>query len=329
MIYYWSPDYSSVVGGVKILYRHVDILNNNGFSASIIHKKSGFRCTWFENSTQISYLKKISLIDRDYLVIPEVYGSLYANPKERPKAFKAFSRLFDTPARKVLFNQNTYNTFKGHSFEQGDLRSIYLDRSITGIMVVSEDNKAYMEYAFPGMKVFRIHNHINAEIFSYHPEKKKQICFMPRKNADHSLQVINILKFRKNLSDFKIVAIENKTEKETAQILKESLIFLSFGYPEGFSLPPAEAMACGCITIGYTGMGAKEFFISDLCYPVEMGDIITFARTVEDVIARWRVSPEILLERTRQASDFIHSTYSREQEINDVLGFWKEMLQQK
>ena len=51
-IYYWSPDYTSAVGGVKILYRHVDILNKNGFNASVIHRKSGFRCTWFYNDTE-------------------------------------------------------------------------------------------------------------------------------------------------------------------------------------------------------------------------------------------------------------------------------------
>src|SRR3546814_3802603 len=33
-----------------------------------------------------------------------------------------------------------------------------------------------------------------------------------------------------------------RPEAESARILRESLLFLSFGYPEGFSLPPAEAM---------------------------------------------------------------------------------------
>ena len=30
-----------------------------------------------------------------------------------------------------------------------------------------------------------------------------------------------------------------------------SILFLSFGYPEGFGLPVAEAMSCGCAVIGY------------------------------------------------------------------------------
>lgn len=326
MIYYWSPDYSSAVGGVKILYRHVDILNINGFPASIIHKKSGFRCSWFENTTKVSYLKKVSLGEDDFLVIPEVYGSLYANPGERRKAYKAFSKLFDTPAGKIIFNQNTYNTFRGHSFDQDQHRSIYRDRSIVGLMVVSEDNKEYLEYSYPGLRPFRIHNSISHDIFSFCPDKKKQICFMPRKNPDHAEQVINIIKSRGRMKDFSIIPIENKTEAETAEIMKSSLAFISFGYPEGFSLPPAEAMACGCIVIGYHGMGAREYFTPDLCFPVEMGDIITFAKTIEQVIDEWRTSPAALAERTKKASASIRDTYTKQREEEDVLRFWKAMI---
>ncbi len=325
MIYYWSPDYSSAVGGVKVLYRHVDILNRNGFSASIIHKKSGFRCGWFENATKIAYLKKVTLSENDFLVIPEVYGSLYANPGERRKAYKAFSQLFDTPAKKIVFNQNTYNTFKGLSFDHDQNRTIYRDRSIIGIMVVSEDNKEYLEYSYPGLHPFRIHNSISHEIFSFSPDKKKQICFMPRKNADHAEQVINIIKSRGQMNDFRIIPIENKTEAETATIMRDSLVFLSFGYPEGFSLPPAEAMACGCIVIGYHGMGAKEYFTADRCFPVEMGDVVSFAKTVEGVIGEWRNSPDTFMERSRKASAYICDTYTRQREEEDVLEFWKSM----
>ena len=53
------------------------------------------------------------------------------------------------------------------------------------------------------------------------------------------------------LADFEIVPFINISQNEVIRILKDSLIFLSFGYPEGFGLPAAEAMACGCVTIGF------------------------------------------------------------------------------
>ena len=37
LIYFFCPDLSNPMGGVHMLYRHVDILNANGFHAAIVH----------------------------------------------------------------------------------------------------------------------------------------------------------------------------------------------------------------------------------------------------------------------------------------------------
>ncbi len=326
MIYYWSPDYRTPVGGVKILYRHVDILNRNGYEASVLHRHRGFRCTWFENTTRISYIGKTNLRDDDYLVIPENYGSLYINPSSRPKAAKVFNRLFANPAGKVIFNQNTYNTFAGHTASRDDLRTVYKDEGITAAMVVSDDNKEYLAFAFPDIRIFRIHNAINRDLFAFQENKKRQICFMPRKNPEHAIQVINLLGHRGDLDGFAVVPIEGKTEKETARIMQESLIFLSFGYPEGFSLPPAEAMSCGCIVVGYHGMGGREYFNPNYCFPVEMGDILEFAKQVRKVLETSRNNPNTLQRMARKASAFVNECYSEKREQNDVLECWAEIM---
>ncbi len=51
------------------------------------------------------------------------------------------------------------------------------------------------------------------------------------------------------------------SREKVAEELKKSNIFLNIGYPEGFPFPPLEAMACGCIVVGYTGGGGNEFMI--------------------------------------------------------------------
>ena len=43
--------------------------------------------------------------------------------------------------------------------------------------------------------------------------------------------------------------------EEVACALQDSLLFLSCGHPEGFGLPLAEAIACGCLVVGYHGLG--------------------------------------------------------------------------
>ena len=41
--------------------------------------------------------------------------------------------------------------------------------------------------------------------------------------------------------------------------MRLATIFLTFSNQEGFGLPPVEAMACGCLVVGYHGHGGKEF----------------------------------------------------------------------
>ncbi|MDD4179180.1 MAG: glycosyltransferase family 1 protein, partial [Candidatus Margulisbacteria bacterium] len=202
----------------------------------------------------------------------------------------------------------------------------YLHEDIIAAFVVSDDSRDYLRYVFPQLRIFRLHNGIDAGLFSYTPNKKQQIAFMPRKNIEDIRQVVNILKFRNIIGEYDLVPIEDKKPKEVAGILKESLIFLSFGYPEGFSLPPAEAMSCGCILIGYHGMGGKEYFNNEYCYPVNQGDIIQFAQTIETVIGIHKGNPRALEEKGRQAAIFIKNNYSLAREEDDILRAWRAII---
>jgi glycosyltransferase involved in cell wall biosynthesis len=311
-IYFYCYDRNVPSGGIKVLYRHVDILNKHGFAAFILHQTAGFRYTWFENSTPVVSINESKIGTSDYLVIPEEIFS------EVNKAARG--------VKKVVFNQNCYYTFlHGHLLDK-DIITAYQDKEVIAALVVSEDSQKYLSYVFPTLRVIRVHNAIDSSIFSYNRHKKPLISFMPRKHFEDILQVINILKCRDALGNFEIIPIHDKTEREVALILQESLIFLSFGYPEGFSLPPAEAMACGCIVIGYHGMGGKEFFNPEFSYPIDCGDIISFAKTVEEVIGLYKCGNNILEIKGQLASQYIMNNYSFERQERDVVQFWNNII---
>ena len=65
---------------------------------------------------------------------------------------------------------------------------------------------------------------------------------------------------------------------------------LAFGHPEGFGLPLAEAAACGCALIGYTGLGGREIFELGEPYNsvwiIEYGDWNQFIKSSKDLIER-------------------------------------------
>jgi hypothetical protein len=147
-IYYLCPDSNTPQGGVKVIYEHVDLLNGAGFSAYVLHHKKGFRCNWFDNSTAIAYQKKSTLNDTDYIVIPEIYDKYFAGNNPKSKKAKIFWQIYQTPCHKIIFNQHSYNTFKGQSLSQKNFRTIYNDKQIRAVMVVSEDNRRYLSYFF-------------------------------------------------------------------------------------------------------------------------------------------------------------------------------------
>jgi glycosyltransferase involved in cell wall biosynthesis len=327
-IYYLCPDAKTSYGGTKILYEHVDILNNAGIPAWVLHNKKGFRLKWFENATEVAYVHQTRFYDDDYIVIPEIYAQYFLEDKKKSKKAKIFRDVYRIPCQKIIFNQGCYLTFKGHSLSIPDDKTIYKAEDVIAVMVVSEDSKRYLNYVFPDIKIFRVHNSIDPKSFYYEANKETKICFMPGKNPDEHLQLINILKHRNVLQGWQLNPIEQKSHKEAAEIFRQSLIFINLVYQEGFGLPAAEAMACGCIVIGYPGMGGEEFFRPEFCFPVETGKIIEAAKRVEHVLELIGNDPQCLHDKAVKASEFIRNNYSPDIQKRDVLEFWGTIFQE-
>ena len=351
-IFFLSPDNKKATGGVKQLYRQVDVLNKNGYEAYILHKKIGHKSNFFKNETNIKYnskifndivhviknkkdLKKIkkiklnikkgfkyiinllkknyevSFLDSDILVFPEIYGTAISEVKRK--------------LTKLIFNQNCYYSFDHFTINDDTKLVPYMNNNTLATIVASQDAVNYMEYSFPELKLFRIRLGINHLIFNYSNNKKKQIAFMPRKLEEDVVQLINILKCKNNLKDWQLVPIDNKSETEVAQILKESMIFLSFNHREGFGLPPAEAMACGCLVIGYAGNGGNEYFKPEFSYKIMDRNITAFAQKIDDVIRDFEKNSSLLINKGLEASKFILNEYSLINEEQDIIKIWKEI----
>ena len=129
------------------------------------------------------------------------------------------------------------------------------------------------------------------------------------------------------IGDYRVRAIENLDERGVAECLRESLVFLCLSYHEGFGLPPAEAMACGAIVIGYDGFGGREYILPEFAFPVPAGNVLEFSQTVERVLALQRERPDELRERARQAAAFVAETYSPAREEGSCSPFGVKSLQ--
>lgn len=269
-------------GGTKVAYQHVDILNELGHEAAIWHPDSGFRYDKFENSTKIVYGSEF---------IPDLVVSPPVN------------FVLGGPGKKVIFDQNAY--YMGP--EPKD--------NIEAFMVVSEDNKQYLEFLYPESKIFVIPNYIDPEAFPLCKEKQPIICMDGRKNWEDMEQVVRIIKPICDAWKWEMVTFLDNTEEQTSEIMQRAAIYLQFGLREGLCLMPMEAMSCGCRVIGYHGQGGKEYVNPDVWDTVETGNIIEFAKTI--------------LARMNDGTDgfdghaFIHGKYSREKTKEALREFYE------
>ena len=307
------PDFERPSGGIRKLYRCVDILNDAGFRAVIVHKRPGFRCTWFDNQTRVISSPQAVLQQGDVIVVPEVYG---ASICDLPRGI-----------RQIIFNQGAYLMLDSLMNGATNLAPYIDNPDLVAVLVVSEDSAAVVEYAFPRVHVRRIRHGINPEI--HHPpagRKSRRIAYMPRRRGHEAAQVLKLLTLRGVLDGWEVIAIDRRTEAEAANLLRSTQIFLSFSQQEGFGLPPLEALACGCLVVGYHGFGGREFFRPPFAIAVEDGDVVAFARAVENVIHQIEDDPTNMATAGAAGARFVFDRYSRDAERQDLLDVFVPLL---
>lgn len=341
-IYFVCPPHTAISGGIKQIYRQASILNKNGFNAAVLIKKKANKPSWFQFQTPVLcspylfkkikyasrnqkislfqqivlfFLKKRStgIVSQSILVFPETYGSYITN--------------VESQISKVIFNQNCYYSFYDSHINSSHVDSYYEHPKTLATVTVSEDSENYLRYTFPEIPLYRVRLGLDEQIFCYQQNKKRQICFMPRKLDYDLIQVLSILKTKGIGQGWNFISIEDKSEEEVASIMKESIIFLSFNHREGFGLPPVEAMACGCFVIGYKGRGGEEYFDPEFTCPINEGNIIEFVQQIKCATSLFDKNPEILLNKGKKASDFILSTYNLRNEQEDIINVWHQIIQ--
>ena len=185
MLYFVCPDIVEPAGGVKVIYRHVDILNGLGLTATVLHKRKGFRCNWFKNRTAVTYFSDIMLRKSDLLVLPEVYGQGIVT------AAKGI--------RKVIFNQNCYFTFLSDGFNENMTDSPYRCNEVIATIVVSEDSRNYLQYVFPDLTIHRVHLSIDFRIVSLQRDQKADDQFYVAKTRRRRRSGIQYFKTQRYL----------------------------------------------------------------------------------------------------------------------------------
>ena len=141
-------------------------------------------------------------------------------------------------------------------------------------LAVSEPVARFVEMSL-GKQAPILRPGIDTALFSPLSEQKDgqivRIAFMPRKNKIFARQIRELAEARLHRRGFPFslewFSIEGRSQAEVALMLKSAHIFLATGFPEGCSLPPLEALACGCVPVGFTGLGGWDYMRQAADFP--------------------------------------------------------------
>ena len=332
---YWlalHPDLRKPIGGAKQMHRFAEALVRCGRQATLIQERANFHPGWFESQVSTIALadwrQRSDLNSRtDVVVLPETF--LPTLPR------------YGQGLPKLLFNQNGAYSF---GFREGDgfpdtaeaVLNLYSHSDLTHAICVSQHDQQLLERGFNlgPERVSRLINAIETNVFRPGGSKKGRVLsFMPRKNSRDAAIVTALLRSQSWFAGWSLEPIEGLPQAEVAQRLQKSLGFLAFGHPEGFGLPLAEAAACGCALIGYSGLGGRELLAmarsQGVGWEVEYGDWQGFVNATEALIRAVEERPKTVVSRLQALSDQMRQQYSWAAMVKSVekaLPRWESQL---
>jgi len=289
-------DCQQVYGGMKQIYRFIDVLNQLGYDAALL-----------VHSTRVMEAKDEVLESSDYLVLGECAGGI-------PDITGA------DKASLVIYAQNPYTVLVGFGGVSVNVLKFYRER-VKAVTCISEHSRQILSWMLK-TDIYRTRYSFDREPFSYSDSKEELISFMPRKRSEDISKTFHVLD-AKGYMGWRLGEIARMSESESADIMKRSSIFVSASSMEGFGMPPAEAMACGCVVVGFNGIAGAEFMDKGIMWNVPDGDFLGVSKAIHEVMM---LTGE---ERRRigvAASDYIRSQYSTELEVASVGEAWERII---
>lgn len=336
-----SPDVRSASGGVAVIYACVEKLCRAGYDAAVLHDGPGYRYadTPFDvpifhssrlNRTQMKYSgwrtrlkfavssgkntfrgqdhRLTALQAEDILVVPEYLLA---------EAVEAFPRQ-----PKVVFSQNPFGYLR--SSARARERGLDPDCGVIHNLAVSDVCEDAVRLVSK-VACSRVSVCPDLSLFGYREHKKRQIAYMPRKRRHEAKVIETALRERAAIADFELACIDRLPQGKVAEILEESLIFISLMHEEGLGFPGIEAMSAGCFVIGYTGLAGREYFDQTTGEPVTEGDTAGIVRAVENTVREYAANPARIDRIRKHASQHVQARYNEETFHATLLQAWRRL----
>lgn len=319
-LYFACPTAQHPAGGVHKIFQFAAALDQAGFPSVVVHPSGSTPMEfWFEPAARSLGAEQVTFdVGADLLVLPE-YG--------------AFDAHLPDEAALVVLAQAPYSTLADRPFPESatplsalDLGP-YVHPGLRAVVCVSADSERFLRFTFPQVDVRRVHVGIDLDVFSPGPRwRDRRLACMPRRRGAEMTELLHMLASRGRVAAWAPQFISGSDERGVAAALRACPIFLSFSGREGFGLPPLEAMASGCIVIGYTGRGGDEFFLPELAYAIPDGDNVEYARVVEAVVDEYEGRSERIVAMSAAAAEHVRSEYTLERQDREIVDVFASLV---
>jgi len=288
-IFYLLPHNPIPSGGLKVAYQMVSLLCRMGHDAYVAYETPGVHLSWFVHDVrEISWADMAIMADkRRDLVI----GWEDAEPLVR-SGFHS----------KIMYIQG----------------QIFINRSLPYYGIDVWFSSAFNAAALPqfeGRETFLVRPYIDRKVFFYDTgeelvRRPTRVLIQKRKFGDTALE--NTLAEANMLTPgvadraSPVLVLPDCDEYAFASALRSSQVFIAHSFPEGLGLPALEAMASGCLVVGFTGGGGTDYMIPGVNAFVarldgdyrELGAMLNLA-----LVADWHTA-YTMREEGRRTADF-------------------------
>lgn len=309
MIYYFCPDRKVKSGGIRTLYRHVQLLQENNLESCILHTKNGFKVPDMPD-VPIRYLTDSNRFTADdVIVIPEGY----------PNVMEAMQH---TPARKVVIALNWDYVYRVLP-EEKDWRDFNIERVITQFPML----KKMTEWAM-NIPTKVVPYAVDPELYYYEKtEKRVQITYFDRKAE--CIENLKKLLHSRNPAYIQHVNWEklgDLSEKEYAETMRTSSVYLALGTREGLNISVLEAWGCGTLVAGFDGIGLEDKMVGSgnkqNAIKAQNGDYVRLAMKLEPYLKQLLEEDRMSWKPILKEGLKISREYSKKAEMQALLNFW-------
>jgi hypothetical protein len=225
------------------------------------------------------------------------------------------------PNRKVVLFQGLMLGVRGlHG------KSCYSDFGVTDLLCTGHQAASYCRLRFPKLNVVVAPVLIDTGLFRPSAEKTLEIAYLPRKRSIEAAFIRDLFTaLDRREAEVRWNEIGSVPEQQLAMAFGKAAIYLSLPRLETCGMTTLEAMAAGCLCVGFTGGGGRDYADARNGLWVEEDDCMGAVRELQRAV-------DIICEHGDLYSELIHHSletagqYRRERFVTKLARFWRSVL---